>query len=344
MTFAGQDRNARLRQVLRPYRAKADIFAISLFAADCAMYAVFTAIAAAPAPVLIRFVAGTCAGILLAMLFVVGHDACHGSFTSRRWLNAVIGRIAFLPSLTPFTTWELSHNLTHHVYTNLKQLDYFWTPLSKREYDALPTWRRKLEQVYRHGLGLALYYPIEIWWKRLFFPSPRYVRPLKFTYFADSALCAAVFLAALGIIAPHGLLAMLLAMAWPFFVWNWLMSWALLVQHTHPDVPWFDDEREWRAAQAQTRVTIHVVAPGPLNFMLHRIMEHTAHHLDVTVPLYRLAAAQAELERECKDIVVERWTPRSFVRHLRTCRLYDYARRQWLDFDGSPTSPLHSSQ
>jgi omega-6 fatty acid desaturase (delta-12 desaturase) len=131
MAVAGPDRNAHLRQILRPYRAKADVFAVSLFAADCAMYAICTAVAAAHAGWFVRFLAATAAGVLLAVLFVVGHDACHGSFTSRRPLNAAIGRIAFLPTLTPFSTWELSHNLTHHVYTNLKPLDYTWTPFTK---------------------------------------------------------------------------------------------------------------------------------------------------------------------------------------------------------------------
>jgi omega-6 fatty acid desaturase (delta-12 desaturase) len=339
-----EDRNARLRQILRPYRAKSDAFAVALFMADCAMYATCTAIAAGNAPIVIRLVAGTAAGVLLAVLFVIGHDACHGSFTSRRWLNLSVGRIAFLPTLTPFSTWELSHNLTHHVYTNLKQFDYVWTPLSKREYDALPERRRWLERVYRHPLGLALYYPIEIWWKRLLFPSSRYVQPRMKIYFADSALCAGAFLLVFGLIAENGPAAVLFAMAWPFAVWSWLMSWALLAQHTHLDVPWFDDERQWRAAQAQTRVTVHVIAPRPLNFILHRIMEHTAHHLDVTVPLYRLAAAQEALERVSADIVVEHWTPRSFLKHLRACKLYDYERLQWLDFDGNPTSKAYQPQ
>src|SRR5438132_13521935 len=156
MALAREDRNARLRQILRPYRAKADAFACGLFLADCAMLVMFTAIAALPTFVLLRFAAGTAAGVLMAILFVVGHDACHGSFTSRRWLNLGIGRIAFLPTLTPFSTWELSHNLTHHVYTNLKERDYLWRPYSKREYDAQPGWRRKLERVYRDPVGLAL--------------------------------------------------------------------------------------------------------------------------------------------------------------------------------------------
>src|SRR5437660_7508067 len=131
-----EDRTWGLRPILRPYRAKAEVFALGLFAADCVMYAGCTSLAAAHVPIALRFLAGTAAGVLLAVLFVVGHDACHGSFTSRRWMNQSIGRIAFLPTLTPFSTWELSHNLTHHIYTNLKQLDYVWTPLSKREYDA----------------------------------------------------------------------------------------------------------------------------------------------------------------------------------------------------------------
>jgi omega-6 fatty acid desaturase (delta-12 desaturase) len=338
MTFAGQDASADLRRILRQYRAKDDLFAVGLFVADIAMYVAAAMIAASQAPLLLRAAAGLCAGVLLAVLFVVGHDACHGSFTSRRWLNVVIGRIAFLPTATPFSTWELSHNHTHHVYTNLKQFDHVWTPLTLREYESLPAWRKKLERIYRHPVGLALYYPFEIWWKRLLFPSRRYVERLKPVYFADSALAATVFLLISTFIARQGPLALLLAVVWPFTIWNWLMSWALLAQHTHPGVPWFDDERQWREAQAQTRTTVHVVAPRPLNFLLHRIMEHTAHHLDVTVPLYHLSAAQAAIEGECVEIVVERWTPRRFLEHIRACKLYDYARKQWLDFDGHPTS------
>src|SRR5262249_47039318 len=61
-----QDRNSRLRQILRPYRTKADVFALGLFAGDCALYAGCTALAAAPVPVALRFAAGLAAGVLLA--------------------------------------------------------------------------------------------------------------------------------------------------------------------------------------------------------------------------------------------------------------------------------------
>jgi acyl-lipid omega-6 desaturase (Delta-12 desaturase) len=88
------------------------------------------------------------------------------------------------------------------------------------------------------------------------------------------------------------------------------------------------------------RSTTHVVLPLGLNRLAYNILEHTAHHVDPRVPLYHLPGAQARLEEVYpEDVVVERLTPAYVLRILRTCRLYDYRRRQWLDYDGTPTSP-----
>jgi omega-6 fatty acid desaturase (delta-12 desaturase) len=57
----------------------------------------------------------------------------------------------FLPSLTPYSLWEVGHNLGHHVYTNLRGMDYVWTPMTKPEFDALPAWRQLAERFYRSG-------------------------------------------------------------------------------------------------------------------------------------------------------------------------------------------------
>ena len=37
-----------------------------------------------------------------------------------RGLNACIGRIAFLPTLRPYSLWAVGHNIAHHGYNNLK--------------------------------------------------------------------------------------------------------------------------------------------------------------------------------------------------------------------------------
>lgn len=309
-------------------RRKSTVLAAAIFLGDLAVYGAATWSAFTAVRPLAALAFGTLQGVAIAMLFVVGHDACHGSYTPHRRLNGWIGRAAFLPSLTPFRAWDEGHNRTHHVYTNLKPLDYIWTPFSKAQFDELPRWRRVLERCYRSPAGVGLYYGVEVWWKRLFWAR---------TAAADSALCSLYVLIGAGAALRLGWFSLLAGVVWPFFVWNWLMGWAIFEHHTHPRVPWFDDEREWRIAAAQTRCTVHIVLPAPVDIAIHSIMQHTAHHMDVTVPLYRLREAQEEVEDGAPEAIVYRWSPLTFRRHLRTCQLYDFAAHQWLNFDGTPS-------
>jgi omega-6 fatty acid desaturase (delta-12 desaturase) len=315
-------------------RKKKTWLPVGLLAVDAALYAAATYLAATsrgPA----AWLWGALAGIATAMLFVLGHDACHGSLTPSPRLNRWIGSLAFLPSLTPFSAWELGHNQTHHVYTNLKPLDYVWLPFSKAEFEALPRWRRWLERVYRSAPGLALYYGVEVWWKHLFFAGEGARGTMRRRDLADSLLCAAYAAVLSYLTLRLGWPAFAAAAVLPFAVWNWLMGWAIFEHHTHPDAPWFDDPGEWRAAGAQVACTVHVVLPAWADLILHRIMNHTAHHLDVTVPLYGLVAAQRAVESHpASRVIVYRWTPFTFLRHLRICKLYDFERRAWTDFDG----------
>jgi omega-6 fatty acid desaturase (delta-12 desaturase) len=39
----------------------------------------------------------------------------------------------------------------------------------------LPPGRRALERIYRSGWGPALYYLIEMWWLRMYFPGKTYM-------------------------------------------------------------------------------------------------------------------------------------------------------------------------
>ena len=321
-----------LRTNLRPLRTKQTSLALLIFVFDLSLYACFTwrAMKSGGLPAALLF--GLLAGVSIAMLFVVGHDACHGSFTPSRKLNHWLGRMAFLPSLTPFRAWEFGHNQTHHVYTNLKPQDYVWMPFTKAEFDCLPRWRRALERCYRTPAGVGLYYAVEIWLRRLLFPRGQ--RCLR-----DCSLCALYGVALTLVGLSLGWRAWLAGVLWPFLCWNWAMGWAIFEHHTHPRVRWFDDEHAWRSAGAQLSCTVHAVLPQPFDVILHYIMQHTAHHLDVTIPLYRLRQAQSLLEAGSDQLVVYRWTPFTFFRHLRICKLYDFERQRWLGFDGKPTLP-----
>src|SRR4029077_9588309 len=173
-----------LRANLRAKRGKSISIALAIFAVDLLLYAGCLYGALHFADTWRGWCFGLAQGACIAMLFVVGHDACHGSFTASRTLNLWIGRVAFLPSLTPFRTWELGHNQTHHVYTNLKPLDYVWVPFSKAEFEQLPDRRRGLESAYSTAPRAALYYALEIGWPPLFLPRGR-------RYWRGCSLCAA---------------------------------------------------------------------------------------------------------------------------------------------------------
>jgi acyl-lipid omega-6 desaturase (Delta-12 desaturase) len=320
---------------------------ITLFAWSLALYTgTFMAIILLPEWPL-KIIAGLATGFFTAVLFVIAHDACHQALTPRPTLNRILGRIAFLPSLHPCTTWEYSHNGLHHGFTNVKHIDPGYAPFSLKEYDALPAWRRKLERLYRTTFGLALLYLIEIWWRCELFP-PRSKRPKQrnLAFQLDRLLVVGFFTAQILLLLfsakrlglnPYGMIVV--GFAVPFAFWNFVSGFLTFQHHTHPRVPWFSRVSDWSFFQGQVRSVIHVEFPRPVEIILHNIMEHTAHHVDPKIPLYHLRESQDQLESAySEDIVTVKWTLRGFLKTLATCKLYDYDAHRWLDFGGTPTT------
>jgi len=58
------------------------------------------------------------AGIGLGVM----HDANHGSVSRRKWVNEALGYTMNLVGGSSFT-WKIQHNLLHHSYTNIYELD-----------------------------------------------------------------------------------------------------------------------------------------------------------------------------------------------------------------------------
>lgn len=51
--------------------------------------------------------------------FNISHDAIHGSYTSNKRVNEIIGRIAFNTLGGNDSVWRTTHNVVHHTYTNI---------------------------------------------------------------------------------------------------------------------------------------------------------------------------------------------------------------------------------
>ncbi|MES2991847.1 MAG: fatty acid desaturase [Pseudomonadota bacterium] len=335
-----------IRAWLAPITERSTAWAISLVLIDLLLLAVCMAGTLLARVAGVQALAGVAAGVVISRLFILGHDACHQSFTPHRGLNRWLGRLVFLPSLTPYSLWEVGHNVVHHGYTNLRGFDFVWQPRSLAEFRALPPWRRGLERIYRSGWAPWLYYLVEIWWARMFFPSRAHMPTRRAVFTGDCLLVSAFALAWMGGIALVAArtgqsIAWLLAVgfALPFLVWNGMIGFVVYVHHTHTGVAWYEDKKSWSASQPFVSTTVHLTFRSAMGALLHHIMEHTAHHVDMSVPLYRLRRAQALLEsRLAGAIVVQPFSWRWYADTARRCKLYDFEARCWTDFSGRPTA------
>ncbi|MBY0228552.1 MAG: fatty acid desaturase [Gemmataceae bacterium] len=290
--------------------------------------------------------------MVIGGLFVIGHDAAHNSLTPVGWLNRLLGRLVMLPAYHPYTSWTHSHNTMHHGWTCFKGRHPDFPPFTKAEYDALPAWRRLLERFYRSALGVGFAYAFGFWLKHLLLPARKDRSPYAAWFQLDRLLVLAFFAGqcALSWILSanlHGenwraVVHAVAGIVVPFGLWIWFMGFVSYIQHTHPLSAWYDDEEEWSFYTVQLKSTVHVVFPWPIEGMLNNIMDHAAHHLDPVIPLYRLPESQRLLEETAREhALIVHWTPWEYLRTCAACKLYDFERHCWTDWEGNPTSPLN---
>lgn len=103
-------------------------------------------------PVLIALFLCALFGLTLAFIgFNVMHDACHGSYSQRKWVNNVLGLTLNAIGGNAFF-WKQKHNILHHTYTNIEGVDddiaqskllrqsptQKWRPIHKYQHIYLP--------------------------------------------------------------------------------------------------------------------------------------------------------------------------------------------------------------
>lgn len=327
---------------------------LGLFAVHAALYfaTLVAAIANFPLPVNLLFAVAN--GLFIALLFIIGHDGCHGSYVPQRRWNLWLARLAFIPCVHSASLWRRTHNDGHHYRTNLKGVDAVWAPMSKREYDAAPLFRRWLERLYRGPLGPLVYYWGEFWLYRLVFPLAPDVRAEWKRHLPDTLLVLTGFaltLIAIGVfgahLAPGRSLWLTFVTGWaiPFAVWNYVMALTIYLNHTHPNIPWFSDERRWTFHRANVLGTAHVRLPRWLAPLYSDALAHTAHHANVALPVYALPPAQAKLKTAFGAGVQDYALSFAQYRRIYTaCKLFDFERMCWTDFDGTPTVNAESKE
>jgi omega-6 fatty acid desaturase (delta-12 desaturase) len=319
---------------------------LSLFVTHYLLYFVTLAGALAQLPIAVNAAFAVINGVLIALLFVIGHDGAHGSFVPGRKLNLWIARLAYIPCVHSVSLWRVVHNRFHHGRTNLKGVDTAWAPMSKAEYDAAHPARRWLERVYRGPCGPLIYYYIELWIHRLLLPLAPEVRGQWKRHLPDSLFALSAFMLTLLFVAVAGKTlvpsrplweVLLIGWALPFAVWNYVMAFSIYLQHTHPAIPWFNDEKLWARFKGNLIDATYVRMPVKIALLYDNAMAHIAHHHRTAVPAYALREAQAQLKEIHTPLIEYTLTLSAYLKIVRACKLFDFERMCWTDFDGVPT-------
>ena len=336
-----------LKEKLQKFGRRSTLIALGLFLFDVFVYLSALSGVIFLESIYLKITCSVIAATMISALFVIGHDAAHGAFTDSKKLNDLIGRIVFLPSLHNYSMWQVVHNKLHHGNPNLKNLNS-WSPMSFDEYRSSSKWKRFIERLYRTPLGFGPYYLLERWWKFKFYPWDDTKR--RKTYLKDFGLLIGFLALLVGstiagtFLTGHSslLINILLTTIVPFVIWNFSMGWTVYIQHTHQKIPWFKNREQWDRGYDYgefTPYTLIIKFPRWFGYLFHDINEHTAHHLAPKIPCYKLFAAQQLVEKELgAEMVAEKFSIRALLKRMKECKLYDFDKHRWTDFNGQPTT------
>lgn len=295
------------------------------------------------------------AGMALARMFSLAHNAAHENIVRGRRLNRFMATVLFTPIFYNCQLWIYEHHALHHPFTNDTKSDAY-KPYTKQEFDALPAWRRLLERFYRAPtiVGWGVYYLLERHFSTKIYP-PAYVPPSHRAAAWWNTVLLALYAAALFALlyaAPYYAVnltsasAILLGFALPFMVFEIHDGFALYVQHTDPRIPWFKGDVD-RSAEGRTELlSVHLIMPRVMGWFYHDTFAHPVHHLHPKIPCYHAYEAQKFLDaRLGPAAVVSTFGLPWLLETTRRCKLYDWDRRQWLAFDGTVTGePLRAAR
>jgi acyl-lipid omega-6 desaturase (Delta-12 desaturase) len=319
--------------------------ALLALALDMALYVAAVWAAIAVSNPLLTLVFGVAAGTAVAFLFVWGHDAAHGALFDSDRLSEVLGTMAMLPSLNMYRLWVFGHNKVHHGFTSLSIIDWIWRPLTIDEYRALPARGRLVYRLERHPATCALHYLLRVWWPGMvrFRPDPR---GRQVTGVTASKAVSALYAVVLGSLAwwLGGPLAAFAVVVVPFAVFTWYIAFFIYLHHTHPDVAFYDDRKEWSALDGQLRSSITIRSSRVWEALTHSILVHTPHHVDTRIPFYRLRQASEDLAGPYRhEITTYRFRWATVRRIFSTCQLYDFGEHRWHRFADARSLPIDQS-
>jgi omega-6 fatty acid desaturase (delta-12 desaturase) len=280
------------------------------------------------------------AGLGVSGLFVLGHDASHGSLFEGTRRNRVVARLCMVPSAHVEAAWSLGHNRIHHGYTTRQGFDFVWHPMTPEEYGELGRFARLRHRIEWSFVGAGLYFGRSIWWQKMmrFRPPARHrqaIRRDRWFLFAGLGVAVAITVAlgswTGGLAGALWMPVKLLVV--PFALFLQIIGWTVYVHHVSPEIRWWT-RSDWSQFKGQMESTTVLRAPWLLDRLwFHSIFVHVPHHVDMRIPFHQLRRAADAIMAAYPHLVRSgRLSPAAYLRATRRCKLYDFDTGRWLPY------------
>lgn len=223
-------------------------------------------------------------------LFMIQHDCGHFSYFPSRRYNELLGRFISIVTLTPFRAWARCHAEHHKNSGNLscRGIGDIQT-LTVAEYTRLNCAARLRYVIYRHPMILIVIGPLILFYVRQRFP---YYLPKHWTKERRSiGVTNAALLAAWGSllyctpISPKIFIGFHIGYMW---IASSIGVWLFYVQHQFPKTYWVEQECHDPVKAAIYGSSFYAL-PKWLHWLTAYIGYHHVHHLDTSIPNYRLS-------------------------------------------------------
>ncbi len=284
-----------------------------------------------------KLISGFLAGIAASGMFVLAHDAAHGSLFKNKWVAEIMGTIYMLPALNSYRLWCFGHNRIHHGFTSFSPIDWIWRPLTIDEYKSLSGFKKFLYRAERSFWGCGLHYIIKVWWPKMVMFMPDDLQASKVRAIKIGKLAVVLFALLIGTIyySHQGWFSVFAALIVPFIVFNYVISLIVYIHHTHPQVPFFDERSEWNHTIGAVFCTTVIHTNWLVDkFITHHILIHTPHHADIRIPFYRLKTAFSSIKEHYSAYIHEyKLNFSTLLNIFKTCKLYDYKNHIWYNFN-----------
>lgn len=233
------------------------------------------------------FIPAIVAAGLMVRIFIFFHDCTHGSFTSSKRWNDILGNIFGFMVFTPYTQWKVEHSLHHSTVGNLDErgIGDIWT-MTTEEYESRGFWMKAWYRLFRHPAFLFTIAPVFKFVVLQRVPTNYTGKTERWNY---RKLNVALALYSGVMVYLFGWQTYLLYQLFIIAIASAAGLWLFYVQHQFEEVYWASQEN-WDLTEAALMGSTYYKLPPILEWFTGYIGYHHIHHLNARIPNYHLKA------------------------------------------------------